>query len=435
MLKGHFSVNERGHLVIGGVDSVKLADRFGTPLYVMDEARIRQNYHRFYEAFSRRWPDVLVCYAYKANSNLAICKILHDVGAGAEVSSGCELEIARSVGVPGRRIVFNGNNKSVAELEAAITNDVLINVDSMQELHVVAHVASRLGRKARIGFRVNPDVSTPTHPYIATGLRESKFGLDVASGQALEAYRAALRMESVYITGIHCHIGSQILDAGPFEEAAQKLMELVARIKSELGIDLGVVDLGGGLGIPYKPGDRELTPDELAERVVPVIHRAVEDHGLIRPTLVLEPGRYLVADAGVLLARVGYSKERPKMPAWVAVDAGMNALIRPALYGAYHHIEVADKMREKPSITVNIAGPLCESGDFLGKERRLPPLTRGDLIVVFDVGAYGMAMSSQHTAMPRPAVVLVNLGRADLIRTRETYNDLTRLDLLPERLR
>ncbi len=435
MLKGHFSISEQGHLVIGGIDSVELADRFGTPLYVMDEARIRQNYRQFYDAFSRCWPDVLVCYAYKANSNLAICKILHDAGAGAEISSGCELQIARSVGVPGRRIVFNGNNKSVAELEAAIADDVLINIDSLQELHVVGHLASQLGRKARIGFRVNPDVSTPTHPYIATGLRESKFGLDVASGQALEAYRAALRIESINIVGVHCHIGSQILDAAPFEEAAQKIMALVARLKTELGIDIGIVDLGGGLGIPYKPDDRELTPDELAERVVSVIHRAVEDHGLIRPTLILEPGRYLVADAGVLLVRVGYSKERPKMPAWVAVDAGMNALIRPALYGAYHHIEVADKMLEKPSTTVNIAGPLCESGDFLGKERRLPAVSRGNLIAVFDVGAYGMAMSSQHTAMPRPAVVLVSSGRADLIRARETYNDLTRLDLVPERLR
>lgn len=435
MLKNHFSKNELGHVVIGGVDSVELAERFGTPLYVMDEGRIRQKYRRFHEAFSKCWPDVLVCYAYKANSNLAICKILHSEGAGAEVSSGCELKIAHSVGVPRRRIVFNGPNKSEIELEAAIANDVLINIDNLQELHVVERLASKLGRKASIGFRVNPDISAPTHPYMATGLRESKFGFDVASGQAIEAYREALRMENVRIKGIHCHIGSQILDATPFEEAARKMMTLVVQLKTRLNIDLEVIDFGGGLGIPYEPGDHELTPDELAQRVVSPIKRAVKDHGLIQPTLVFEPGRYLVADSGVLLTRVGYCKERPKMPMWVAVDAGMNVLIRPTLYGAYHHIEVASKMHEKPSNIVNIGGPLCESGDFLGKKRFLPAISRGDLIAVFDVGAYGMAMSSQFIATPRPAVVLVNSGRAELIRLRETYDDLTRLDRVPERLR
>ncbi len=431
MLKQHFSTNTQGHLVIGGADAVELAERFGTPLYVVDEQRVRENYQRFYRAFAERWPSVLVCYALKANFNLAICKILQGEGAGADVSSENELRNALGVGIPGNRIVFNGNYKSLPELELAVTNDVLINVDSLQELDAIEGLASRLGKRARIGLRVNPDVKTPTHPYIATGLRDSKFGFDVASGQALEAYKLASRMRNIEVVGIHSHIGSQILDVGPFEEEAKKLMALVAEVKEKLNINLQLVDLGGGIGIPYKPDDPELKPEEVAEHVVSVVKRVVEEKNLTSPTLVLEPGRYIVADSGVLLARVGYTKKRPDMPTWIAVDAGMNALIRPALYGAYHHIELANKIRRKNEQLVNVAGPLCESGDFLGKERRLPAAEPGDLAVIFDVGAYCLAMSSQHTAQPRPAMVLVNRGKAEIIRKRESYEDLTRLDQIP----
>jgi diaminopimelate decarboxylase len=435
MLKSHFSVNDSGHLVIGGVDAIELARRFGTPLYVVDEQRVRENYRRFYKAFASRWGKVRVFYALKANSNLAICKILQGEGAGAEVSSGNELQNALRSGFRGGQIVFNGNHKTEKELEMAITNDVLINVDSFQELAVVGKIASKLGKDARIGFRVNPDVRAPTHPYIATGLRESKFGFEVASGQALEAYLTAKNMKNVEVVGIHCHIGSQILETAPFEEEAEKVMELVVQIKEKLGLDIELIDLGGGLGIPYKPDDRPVSPDQLAERVVPIIEQVVKERGLKPPTIAFEPGRYIIADASVLLVRAGYIKQRSGLPDWVAVDAGMNALIRPALYGAYHHIEVANKMLAKNEKLVNVAGPLCESGDFLGKERMLPKVEPGDILVVFDVGAYGLAMSNQHTAQPRPAMVLVNSGRAEIIRERETYEDLTRLDRIPEWLK
>ncbi len=430
-MKPHFDVNERGHLVIGGVSAVELADKFGTPLYVMDEQRVRENYRRFYRAYADRCKNVMVCYAYKANSNIAVCKILESEGCGAEVSSGYELQTALRLGIPGERIIFNGNYKSIPELEPAIKNNVLINLDSVQELEVVDNLAARLNQRARVGFRINPDVATPTHPYIATGLRESKFGLDVASGAALEGYRMASDKRNVEVVAVHSHIGSQILDTKPFEEAVGKVMDVVARIKDELEIELQFVDLGGGLGIPYKPDDKEFPPEELASKVVAAAEEAVKSHGLSKPTLVLEPGRYIVADAGVLLGKVGYTKERPGMPDWVAIDAGMNALVRPALYDAYHHIEAANKMREEPTKTVNIAGPLCESGDFLGKGRRLPEVKRGDILVVYDVGAYGLAMSSQHTAKPRPAMVLVNSGKAEIVRERESYEDLTRLDKIP----
>jgi diaminopimelate decarboxylase len=435
MLKEHFSVNSQGHLVIGGLDAVELAERFGTPLYVADEQRIRERYRRFLRAFAERWPDVRVHYALKANSNMAVVKVLQSEGAGADVSSEIELRIALNVGIPGDRMVFNGNYKNSRELELAISNDVLINVDSFQELEAIDRIARRLGKRARIGFRINPDVRADTHPYIAVGLRESKFGFDVASGQALAAYARAKGMSSVEILGIHANVGSQILDVAPFEEEAEKIMALVSEVKEKFDIDIRFVDLGGGIGIPYKPGDRELHPEEVAEKVVGVISRVVREKGLERPTLLLEPGRYLVGDSCVLLARVGYIKERPGMPTWVAVDAGMNALMRPALYGAYHHIELANKMNQKNEFLVNVAGPLCESGDFLGKDRKLPVVEQGDLAVIFDVGAYGLAMACQHTAQPRPAMVLVNGGRAEIVRKRETYDDLTRLDQIPSWLK
>jgi len=431
MLKQHFKVNERGHLLIGEVDAVELAERFGTPLYVMDEQRIREKYRRFYRAFSRLWPKVTVCYALKANSNLAIVKILQTEGAGADVSSENEIKIALSAGIPGERMVFNGNCKKPGELELAVKNNILVNVDNLQELELIDKIAAKNGKTARISFRINPDIAVSTHPYIATGLRESKFGLGVEDGQAMEAYRRASEMKHVKIVGVHAHIGSQILDAAPFREEARKLMDFAAQLKSELGISLEVIDFGGGIGIPYKPEDKELPVETVAEEIVGVVKKVVEEEKLSPPTLVFEPGRYIVGDAGVILARVEYVKERKGLPAWISVDAGMNVLIRPVLYGAYHHIEVANKMNLPNTVEYNVAGPLCESGDFLGKNRKLPPVEPGDTIVIFDAGAYGLAMSNQHTAQSRPAAVLVNGKEVEIIRRRETFEDLIRLDNIP----
>lgn len=435
MLKPHFKVNEKGHLVISEIDAIELAEKFGTPLYVMDERRIRENYRRFYRAFSSLWPRVIVYYALKANSNLAIVKILQSEGAGADVSSENEIKIALKAGIPGERMVFNGNNKRPEELELAVKNGIMINIDNLQELEFVDKIAARLGKIAAISFRINPDISVPTHPYIATGLRESKFGLEVESGAALEAYRRAMELKHVKVIGVHSHIGSQILDVDPFEEEARKLMDFVAELKSELGISLEMVDFGGGIGIPYRPEDKELPVEVVAERIIKVVKEVVENEKLIPPTLAFEPGRYIVGDAGVILTRVGYVKERKNLPTWVSVDAGMNALIRPALYGAYHHIEVANKMKLPNDTEYNIAGPLCESGDFLGKNRKLPKIEPGNILVIFDAGAYGLAMSNQHTAQPRPAMILVNNERAEIIRKRETFEDIIRLDNIPEWLR
>jgi len=431
MLKSHFGVNSSGHLTIGGIDAVELAERFGTPLYVTDEQRIREKYRRFYRAISERWPRVNVFYALKANFNTAIVKVLQSEGAGADISSMNELKIAMRAGIDPENMVFNGNYKTERELEMAVANGIMINVDSFQELKSVGRIAGKLGKKAKIGFRVNPDVKVDTHPYIATGLRESKFGFDVLSGQALEAYRTAARMKEVEMVGIHAHIGSQILDHAPFVEEAEKLMELLIEVRENTGIWLSHVDFGGGIGIPYTPEDVEPQPSEIVEKMVNVVKKFVEEKNIPDLTLCFEPGRYIVGDSTVLLAKVGYVKERPNMPLWVSVDAGMNALIRPALYGAYHHIEIANKISEKNDTLANIAGPLCESGDFLGKERMIQKPEQGDIAVIFDVGAYGLSMSNQHTAQSRPAAVMVNGGKAEIVREREDFEYLTHLDRIP----
>ncbi|MBS3815009.1 MAG: diaminopimelate decarboxylase [Hadesarchaea archaeon] len=435
MFKPHLKTNDEGELVIGGISVVELADRFGTPLYIMDENRIRENYQKFYQAYSKRWSDVKIWYAYKANSNTSICKILWDEGCGAEVSSICELKTALKIGVPGKDIISNGNYKTRSELELGIENDILINVDNLQELELVNEIAGNKDKKARIGFRVNPNVKAPTHPHIATGLRESKFGFDVESGRALEAYKKAAKMNNIKVESIHSHIGSQILDPKPFGEQAEKMMNLVAKIRDKVGIELETVDMGGGLGVPYEPGEEDLTPDEMAEEVISTVKRVIEEKNLHEPTIVFEPGRSMVADAGIILSKVGYTKKREKTPDWIAIDAGMNALVRPALYDAYHHIVAANKMNEEPIDVFNVAGPLCESGDYLGKERELPRVGQGDLIAIFDTGAYGLAMSSQHTAHPRPGMILVNSGNAEVIRKPEDCEDLTRLDKVPEWLK
>lgn len=291
MLKPHLDVNDEGELLIGDISTVELAERFGTPFYVTDENRIRENYQRFYKAFNDRWHDVDLWYAYKANSNLAVCKTLQDEGCGAEVGSLCELKIALKVGTPGEQIIFNGNNKSEKELNLSIKNNVLINVDNLQELETIHQISNEIGKKARVGFRVNPDVKAPTHPHISTGLRESKFGLDVPSGKALKAYKKATKLENVKVESIHSHIGSQILDPNPFLEQAKKTLELRKKIKKETGTELGIVDLGGGLGIPYKPDEKELPPEKFATKLTTTIKEILEKQNLSKPKLVLEPGR------------------------------------------------------------------------------------------------------------------------------------------------
>ena len=413
--------------MFGGVDVVELAERFGTPLYVTDEQRLRENFRRFKNAFSS--VDSEIYYAVKANGNLAVLRILAQEGAGADVFSGGELYLARLAGIPASKILFNGNSKSDEELELAVLSGVCVSVDSFDELYALSEIAKRLGKNVEIAFRVNPDISPETHPKIATGLRESKFGIPYE--EVLDAYKEAKQLETeggIRVKGIHCHIGSQILDVSVFREATEKMMALVESL-NEHGIELEFVDLGGGLGIPYKKDEPAPTPEDLAAQILPAFKGAKLKR---RPKLILEPGRYIVGNTTILITRVNAVKRAAKH--FVAVDAGFNLLIRPVLYDAYHEVAVANKIDEPPAGTYTIVGPICESGDIIAKDRRLPKVERGDIIAIFDAGAYGFAMSSQYNGRPRCAEILVNNGEAEVIRRKETYDDLLKNQVVPPRL-
>jgi len=427
----HLAVNEKNHLTIGGVDSVELAEEFGTPLYVIDEARIRARYREFYEAFESRYGDVEIKYAYKANTNLAVCHILRQEGCGADVMSLGDIEAALKVGLGPKDIIFTGNNKTNEELLFAVENDVAINIDAVHELQRLIRICSFSGRTARVSFRINPAVSPNTHPKLATGLKESKFGIHET--EALEAYRKAMKTEDLKVEGIHMHVGSQINETSPFVEAAGKLMDLVAKLRNELDLNLDFVDIGGGLGIRYQGDAPYITPDQLADAVVKVIRDKIAEHGLNEPTFYLEPGRYLVGDAGIMLAKVCNIKKTP-YKTFVGVDAGFNTFPRPVLYDAYHEVVLANKVDSEGTEKVDVAGNVCESGDILAHDRMLPNAEENDLIAFLDSGAYCNIMASQYNMRPRPAEVLVNNGDYSLIRERETVEDLFTKQKMPEHL-
>ncbi len=410
-----------------GHDLVDLAESFGTPLYVVDAKRIRENFRRFKKAFES-YQNLLITYAYKANPNLAICSILKKEGAGAEVVSGGELYIALSIGVDQSKIVFDGVSKSELELKLAIENEIgAINVESLEELRKIEEIASKIGKKANIGVRINPNVPVKAHPYDVTGMRSSKFGLDFET--ALKAYEMAKEMEHINIRGIHMHIGSQIMEISPLKTASLRLFEFIAKLK-EVGINLEYIDLGGGLGISYGCRRKDYL-EEYSRVLLGVVKEKVEELDLGEPKLLLEPGRYLVADSSLLITRVNYTK-RIFGKSWVLVDAGMNDFIRPALYGALHEIIAVNKASRRRTVRYNVAGPICESSDVFRYEVELPEMKQGDLLAILDVGAYGICMSNQYNARPRPAMVLIDGSRVALIRERESYEDIISKDRIPE---
>ena len=409
-----------GHLHIGRHDTVSLAGRFGTPLYVTDEDRIRARYREVHEALSSRYSRVRVLYAAKANGNPAILRALADEGSGADVFSAGELVLALDAGMEPGRLLFNGSSKSTADLTLAVEKGVRVSVDSLDELHALDRIAGGAGKTAEIAFRVNPALEVPTHPKIATGLRTSKFG--IPAGEILGAYQAALGCDHVRPAGIHCHIGSQILEVEPFARAAVVMTDLTAGV-TDLGVRLRFIDLGGGLGIPYRHGtDPVPSFSDYASAVVPVFAKGVKKAG-ISPELWVEPGRYIVADSTILLTRVNSVKEAHRR--FVNVDAGFNLLVRPVMYGSYHGVLVAGKADLPPAHQYTIAGPICETGDLLAEDRDLPAIESGDLIAVLDAGAYGFAMASQYNGRPRCAEVLVRGRDAALMRREETMADLT----------
>jgi diaminopimelate decarboxylase len=400
----------------------------GTPFYLYSHGTLLENYRSFQRALGKI--RHLVCYAFKANSNSTVCKILAKAGSGAEVTSLAELRQALELGVPGRKIILNGNGKTIEEMELALKSDILmINVDSFEELVLLNRVAVRLGKKARIALRINPDIEPDTHPYIATGIRKGKFGFGL--DRAVEGYKLTKKLENLEICGIHMHIGSQITRIEPFVRGLKKLIPVSDKLK-EIGINLEYVNVGGGLGITYR-NERPPTPASYARALIPLIKK-IGSRG------IFEPGRAIVGNAGILITKVLYMKEMFSKK-FVVVDAGMSDFIRPALYDAYHEIKpvkLEEVMKgrcvlERPSflpsatrkvMVADVVGPICESGDFFAKDRALPKVAAGDLLAIFCAGAYGFAMSSNYNFRCRPAEILIRKKGYDIIRQRETYQDL-----------
>jgi diaminopimelate decarboxylase len=404
-----------GELRGDGVSLVEAARRFGTPLYVYSRAAIEERWASYERAFAP--VPHRICYAVKANGNGAILRIFAGLGAGADIVSGGEMLAALRAGFPPERVVFAGVGKTDEELALGLDRGIgEFNAESEEEIRRLARMAEGRGTTARVSLRVNPDIDPRSHPYISTGLREAKFGVDIA--RAPDILRSARALRGVTIGGLQCHIGSQITDLEPMAAAARALAALSRRLLDE-GFPLRTIDLGGGLGVDYE-GRGVPGPAALAERLRP----ALEGLPL---TLVLEPGRSLLGGAGVLLTRVLYVKDgRDKR--FVVVDAGMNDLLRPALYGAHHRIEPVTP-RGGPAETVDVVGPVCETSDFLARGRDLERAEPGDLLAVRDVGAYGFAMSSSYNMRPRAAEALVENGDVRLVRRRETFEDLVRTEV------
>ncbi|MDK2988923.1 MAG: diaminopimelate decarboxylase [Methanoculleus sp.] len=419
ILPSHLSVGD-GRLRIGEHDTVDLAGRFGTPLYVTDEERIRENFRRLSGALTAHYPKVRILYAAKANGNLAIFKTVASQGAGADVFSAGEVALALAAGMRPESLLFNGSSKTPADLALAVEKGIRVSVDSPDELRQLDRAAGEAGTTVDIAFRVNPAIDAPTHPKIATGLATSKFG--IPAGEILNAYREAVAAEHINPVGIHCHIGSQILAVEPFAREVEVLIDL-ARDLLDIGVEPSFIDIGGGLGIPYRrETDRAPTPEEYAEAVMPVFLKGIRDLG-IEPELWVEPGRWLIGDSTILLTRVNSVKTAHKT--FANVDAGFNLLVRPTMYDSYHEVVAANKADAPAVREYSVTGPICETGDILAKDRMLPDLEAGDLIAVLDAGAYGFAMSSQYNSRPRCAEVLLAGEKAALMRRAETIDDLT----------
>jgi diaminopimelate decarboxylase len=398
-----------------------IAEKVGTPFYVYSNRTLENHFHVFDQAFAGI-PHI-ICFAAKSNSNIAILRIFVTAGGGVDIVSGGELYRALQAGVDPRKVVYSGVGKRIDEIEYALNAGILMfNVESFQELAVITACAQRLRKRAGIALRVNPDVDPQTHPYISTGLKENKFGVSIK--KSIEAYREAQKMPWLDIKGVSCHIGSQVTKISPFVDALDRLKKLIRLLRKE-GIDIRYLDLGGGLGITY----REEEPPHPVEYAKAIIGAAKG----MDCTLIFEPGRVIVGNAGILVTKVLYTKTNEGKN-FVIVDAGMNDLIRPSLYNSYHQIQPVIKKKGKTQ-QVDIVGPICESGDYLAKERQLPEFERGDLVVVMSAGAYGFTMSSNYNSRPRVAEVLVNGDRSYVIRRRERYADIVRGEKIPEFLK
>ncbi|MGE0468011.1 MAG: diaminopimelate decarboxylase [Nitrospira sp.] len=408
-----------GELYCEQVPVSRIAKELGTPCYIYSHTTLVRHFHAYESAF-KHIPHV-IAFAMKANSNLAILRLMAREGSGVDIVSGGELFRALKAGVPASKIVFAGVGKAPDEIRDALKAGILMfNVESPAELHAINQVAAEVGSKARIALRINPDIDPKTHPYISTGLKKSKFG--IAAERAVEDFVLAASMSHIEVVGVHAHIGSQLTDVAPFTAALKKVVSLIGALK-ERGLNIRYLNIGGGLGITYSD-EKPPLPQDLSNAVLPLVQG-------LNLTLVMEPGRVIVGNAGILVTKALYLKEG-ETKSFVIVDAAMNDLIRPSLYDAYHEVRpVNEEAGRREKQTVDIVGPVCESGDFLAKDRSLPVVKPGELLAVMSAGAYGFVMASNYNSRPRVPEVLVREGEFHVIRERERYEDLIKGEQIP----
>ena len=434
-LTGTMRVNSKGHLEVGGCDTLDLAKEFGTPLYVMDEELIRKNCAEYRDTFKEHYPNSQVAFAGKAFLTKAMCRLVDEEGLALDVVSGGEIHTALEAGFPAEKMLYHGNNKTPEEIEMALENGVgRFVVDSYSELELLNALAGEAGKVAGLYLRIKPGIEAHTHHYIQTGQVDSKFGMGLADGEAMTAVKMADRLKHVELKGLHCHIGSQIFDLKPFQMAAAVMVDFMQEIKKKTGTVLGELDLGGGFGIRYTREDSPYSLAGFIELIAKTVKDKAAEHNFPLPKLLVEPGRSVVGEAGITLYTVGSIKDIPGVRKYVAVDGGMMDNLRPALYEAQYEALLANNVHESASEKVSIAGKACESGDMLIKDIELPVLKRGDVLAVLSTGAYHYSMANNYNRFQRPPVIFVQNGQADLVVARESYDDIVRNDIIPERM-
>lgn len=425
------SVNDQGHLTIGGCDTLKLAEEFGTPLYVLDETTIRNTCRAYVNSFKKYYGgNGMPLYASKVLSCKELCRIANEENLGLDVVSGGEIYTAVQAGFPMEKVHFHGNNKTADEIRYAL--DVNIGkfvVDNLYELELLNRICEEKNKTANISFRIKPGVDAHTHNFIRTGQIDSKFGFALETGEAFEAVKKALTYDNVCLKELHCHIGSQIFDIDPFVTAAEIMLDFMGKIKDELGVVISELNLGGGFGIMYTKEDEPVPYEEYMEKVSVAVKAKAAEHNLPVPYIYIEPGRSVVGEAGITLYTVGGKKEIPDVRTYVSIDGGMTDNVRYALYQSAYTVVNAGKADKEPDEIVTVAGKCCESGDLIQEHTKVASVEVGDTLAVLSTGAYNYSMASNYNRIPRPAMVMVKDGEARVIIKRESYEDLVKNDI------
>lgn len=425
------NVNEKGHLEIGGCDTIDLAEKYGTPLYVVDENEIRKNCRAFVKSIEDNYNGHgTVAYASKAFSCMEMYRICKQENMSIDTVSAGEIYTALKAGFPAERIYFHGNNKTLDEIEFALDNNVgRIVVDNLTELEKIEKAAEKRNITAKIMFRIKPGIDAHTHSFIRTGQIDSKFGLALENGEAMVGVKRALALKNVELCGLHCHIGSQIFDISPFELAAEVMMDFIAKIKEETGAEIKELNLGGGFGIKYTGEDKPAPYSDYMNRVAAVIKKKAEEHSMELPFIIIEPGRSIAGAAGITLYTVGAVKEIENVRTYVSIDGGMTDNPRYILYQSTYEILCANKANEPKTEKITLAGKCCESGDLIQENAMIQKVIPGDTIAVLSTGAYNYSMASNYNRIGRPAVVMTNNGESRIIVKRESFEDLVRNDV------